>query len=385
MTKQFVRNRSSISIYQRIVMPVQLHRKFVFLGIVLLYLGYQIKLELLFQFNETLTQSSQLPAVEDAMHVKKRPLKLFIAIGSAPSNFYLRRAARSTYLKLLKESPLFEIDYRFFTDSCIPGSVAGKIKEGTKAKPCTNKHPDVNASDLVHMPLSISSGYSNFAGRAFYQQKWIEERYQPEYFLRLDDDGFLCATHILAILSKPDFPRRRFFWGKYFCNKGRILADENFLFFSWDIIQTILKVYSAMKLGSNDTTFGALWGLWQHIFDVETIWDDQDRIDSQQTYTTKYMHAETLNEVSEDQARQFCQKHVWAHHVTLGTLMYKVHAASPTNVSQVQIINPHPNTICHHKQRFDVILNTNRTSLAGGNINVKIHLAYGDKGPFKNS
>jgi hypothetical protein len=368
--------------YQHIVMPFRLDRKIVFLGILMLFLGYQFKLLLLQQFNETITQ---LPAGEEAMHLGRIPLKLFIAIGSAPHNFHLRRAARSTYLKMMKESPLFDIDYRFFTDSCIPGSVPRKIKKGTKEKSCTNQYADVNASDLVLMPMSISSGYSNFAGRAFYQQRWIDERYQPEYFLRLDDDGFLCAAHLLAILSNLDFPKRRFFWGKYFCKNGRILADENFLFFSWDIIQTILQMYGAMKLGSDDTTFGALWGLWQHIFDVETVWDDQDRIDSQQDYTTEYMHAKNMKHVSEDQPSQFCQKHVWAHHVTLGKLIYKVHAVSPTNVSQEQVMNPHPNAICHHKQQFDMILDPNYTSLVGGNVNVKMVLVDRDRGPFKNS
>lgn len=145
------------------------------------------------------------------------------------------------------------------------------------------------------------------------------EHYDFDYFLRLDDDGDLCVENLLWEI-RTRAPATNFFWGKYFCSQDKVVADENFMLFSGNLIQLFLHMKPALKTGPPSATFAALFGMWQHFLNL-TIWDDRLRIDAQQGYTTKFMHVRKYDNndnnsaVSKEDLSSFCMHHVWAHHV----------------------------------------------------------------------
>ncbi|GBG30715.1 UDP-galactose transporter 1 [Hondaea fermentalgiana] len=164
---------------------------------------------------------------------------------------------------------------------------------------------------------TVPSGYRNFLSRFFFQMEWILERYDADYILRLDDDGFLCVEQLFSLLEV--FPRERFFYGKYFCAREKRVADENIMLFSQDVVKNLTLMRPLLRVNAG-ATFAAHFGMWQHFLDVD-VFDDQMRIDSQVNGPrTKYMHTkptpgEEFIYAANSTYGEFCDKFVWAHHV----------------------------------------------------------------------
>lgn len=235
-------------------------------------------------------------------------VRLFIAIGSAPRNAHLRQAARDTWLSWLPSDR--SVSYRFFSD----------------APPSTRTSYSSNSSlwrelafegsthgDIVQQPLPSGYGdkeHNAYGLRALFQAQWAIMKYaRLDYFLRVDDDSFLCLHRLIYELKST--PREQFFWGRFWCNQGRNRADENFMLFSADIVRLFADDTITGRLMPFDrhVTLGWNFGYWSWILNM-TIFDDQNRIDAQQGYLTTYMHS---NESETDTG--FCNKLIYAHHV----------------------------------------------------------------------
>jgi hypothetical protein len=100
--------------------------------------------------------------------------------------------------------------------------------------------------------------------------------------------------------------------------------DESFLLFSRDVVD-LLAVATSRNLLAFDgrSTFAVNFAFWSHFLNL-TIFDDRQRIDSQQHYLTTYMH--TKEGRDEDAQRQnlyarFCDNFIYAHHVRSADVM----------------------------------------------------------------
>jgi hypothetical protein len=115
---------------------------------------------------------------------------------------------------------------------------------------------------LVFAPSDVAGGYWNSMPRFLFQIKWFREHYRFDYFLRIDDDGFLCLDSVMRDLEHA--PTKNFFWGKYFCSPGKILADENFMLFSEDDLIEVLSS-SALRINEKVHLWGTLWFMATHV------------------------------------------------------------------------------------------------------------------------
>ena len=290
--------------------------------------------------------------INESPQFSDRPfVDLFVAIGSVPGeqNAALRLAARETFLKDLINHDTFHVTYRFFVD----------------ANASTTQEAHGLTKDTVEM--DFPGGYAHFVDRAFWQMKYAVNHYNFRYLLQIDDDGYLC-THKLIDDLIHQAPKAAFFWGKYWCLDGFQQADENFMLFSRDIIDTFL-VIQEYALRGRKTTFASLFGFWHRLMNI-TVWDDQDRIDAQQQYTTAYMHSTDRINVSDSVLREFCNRHIYAHHVTLPELIRKVHSLLPqSGIYGLDANNApiHPTGgVCRGQPKFNDLLRPSRIKSTRG-------------------
>lgn len=127
----------------------------------------------------------------DHNRTKKR-LKLIIAILSAPIRFDRREGIRRTWMT---ECTSGEVVCRFFTDSL--SDMEPKVQTAL-----TNEN--ARYGDIEFMP--IPKGY-NFGLRLLWLMEWSVERYEFDFFLRMDDDYFVCLKRLLFEI--PFRPQKR--------------------------------------------------------------------------------------------------------------------------------------------------------------------------------
>lgn len=237
----------------------------------------------------------------------RRPLRLFIAVGSAPRNGALREAARGGWLRWRGA----EVAYRFFSDDR-PAAAAvrgggGGGGDGDDAAVWDALDAEAAAhGDVVRMPLTAGYGSSEdnaFGERGLWQMRWALAASPPfDYYLRVDDDSFLCLHKLRAELA--GYPPVQFVAGRYWCKPGRFRMDENYLLFSRDLVEVMGSIGSGGGGGDGGgsglgggllpfdphVTLGWNVGYWAAVLNV-TVLDDQSRIDAQQGELTTYMHA----------------------------------------------------------------------------------------------
>ena len=289
-----------------------------------------------FTTDDTPASIANMTTTKNTPTFQKAMVDLFVIIGSGSEvrNAKLRHAMRTTFLQDLVEDPSYRVMYRFFVDT--NASTALEVERGER-------------NDVVEM--DVPTGYAHFAERAFWQLGYAHKNFDFQYLLRIDDDGYLCTYQLLYEL-KHKAPKEKFFWGKYFCQQHRRLADENFMLFSHDVAEMFVTMQGLLRTGGNQSTFAALFGFWQHFLDLH-IWDDRDRIDAQQGYTTAFMHCNVGINGTMHQIVNFCKRHVWAHHVKIPDLMVQVHAMLP-NISDNDVEHARrrlvPGKICQGKK-----------------------------------
>ena len=270
---------------------------------------------------------------------------LFIAIGSAPQNSHLRHAARETWLKWLPEDG--SVRYKFFTDAPPSEWRVQRLRTGRIWKELAAETRMYN--DIVLQP--IPGGYGNkehnaYGRRAIYQMKWFVNNLNTAFYLRIDDDSFLCMHRLVYELKT--CAKEQFFWGRYWCKEGRNRADENFMLFSSDIIQLLSNDEIRGKLlpFDEEVTLGWNFGYWAWILNI-SIFDDQTRIDAQQGYLTEYMHAKGGFKGIE----QFCERFIYAHHVGVEA-MKKAFDSATTHLMYDSVKRTSPVETCGNRGGF---------------------------------
>ncbi|GAB0495714.1 hypothetical protein MMPV_007019 [Pyropia vietnamensis] len=187
--------------------------------------------------------------------------------------------------------------------------------------------------DVVRMPLAVGYGSREenaFGSRGLWQMRWALAAVPPfDYYLRVDDDSFLCLHKLRAELA--GYPPVQFVAGRYWCKPGRFRMDENYLLFSRDLIEVLGSIGGGGNgdgggVGGSGGLVGGLlpfdphvtlgWnvGYWAAVLNV-TVLDDQARIDAQQGELTAYMHTPDAAARPAVYAA-FCERYLYAHHVS---------------------------------------------------------------------
>ena len=90
--------------------------------------------------------------------------------------------------------------------------------------------------DIEFQPLL---GGIEFGIRFLYHTKWAAANYDFQYFLRTDDDYFVCLKKLLNEL--PWRPKHNLCWGNFHCAVKMTWIDESWMMFSRDIIDKFLN------------------------------------------------------------------------------------------------------------------------------------------------
>lgn len=244
---------------------------------------------------------------------ERRPVRLFVIISSRLQNVEERQALRETWLRDLLAEPGGEAEYRFFTDT--PSDIVD-LSEAIQQQIDTEVQSN---GDLVFQP--VQPGRQCYGARGLHALQWVLARFEPAYILRIDDDSFACWRRLWTDLQSA--PRERFFWGKYwlhggFAEDGGVRADESFMLWSGDVARVVaqlMRVEERLTLALNFQALANALNL--------TVFDDRDRIDSQQEPLTDCMHREPPSPSSSHNPclATFCERAVFAHHVPWRTIV----------------------------------------------------------------
>ena len=113
----------------------------------------------------------------------------------------------------------------FMTDS--PDESTDMGKEVLKEK---LKYKDVEFQNL--------RGGVEFGKRYLYHLVWAVQNFNFDYFLRTDDDYFICLDRLIKELPMP--PQKMYHWGYVHCDKYVVRPDESLMMYSRDVVETFL-------------------------------------------------------------------------------------------------------------------------------------------------
>ena len=119
----------------------------------------------------------------------------------------------------------------------------------------------------------IISGGINFTLRLLWMMKWAMQHYNFDYFLRVDDDHFICLDRLVYEL--PHRPKNSLYWGFIHCRKNIVRVDEGWLLLTKDLIQEALsKFNSTLECHPFADQAVALWMI-QSKYNVTYFYDNE--------------------------------------------------------------------------------------------------------------
>ena len=89
--------------------------------------------------------------------------------------------------------------------------------------------------DIEFQPLT---GGMEFGYRFLFHIQWARAKYDFNFFLRVDDDYFVCMDKLIHEL--PRRPEQNLCWGHFHCFPDAVWLDEAWMVFSRDIIEKFL-------------------------------------------------------------------------------------------------------------------------------------------------
>ena len=88
------------------------------------------------------------------------------------------------------------------------------------------------------LEFQVLGGGVEFGKRFLYQMLWAVRNFDFDYFLRLDDDYFICADKLINELPMPPIPL--FHWGWVHCLNGITRPEESVILLSSSVIKLFL-------------------------------------------------------------------------------------------------------------------------------------------------
>lgn len=161
---------------------------------------------------------------QEEIQSKRERITLFMAISSKFDYVHRRMMLRSGWLQWVNivnnnitnnntRRGEGRVEYRFFTDYPLTPNEWDFYDKESSVNP-----------DLVFLPPDQPRGHNleYYFPRGMFHITWALRHFEPDYYLRLDDDGFLCLHKLHYDLTHHYYPSERFFMGKYHCvNRGR--------------------------------------------------------------------------------------------------------------------------------------------------------------------
>ena len=166
----------------------------------------------------------------------------------------------------------------------------------------TPEYRSLEKENSIHGDLryqNVASGVQ-FGMRLLYQMVYVALNYDFDYFLRVDDDYFLCLNRLLQELP---YPRAsRFLWAWIHCINGITRPDEGLLLFSQDILREFInqdpeKIRCTAYGGQNV-------GIWAQDLNFTNVF----RHDVRLHHTPTVQEKPSLREV-----KGVCQKYMGVH------------------------------------------------------------------------
>ncbi|XP_068675190.1 uncharacterized protein [Montipora foliosa] len=153
----------------------------------------------------------------------KQTIFLLIIVSTAPSRRDRREAITQTWWTKCHG----EVRCKFFTDGI-------QIPKENKEKLSNEKQI---YKDIEFQPVI---GGRSFGLRYLYQMMWAAVKYNFTYFLRLDDDYFVCLERLKCELRHR--PTKMLSWGWFHCTfKDLIYVDEAWTLFTHDVVMRFLS------------------------------------------------------------------------------------------------------------------------------------------------
>lgn len=254
-----------------------------------------------------------MPSEIHQHHVASRDTEytLVIVLGCAPWGFDRRAALRRTWLQWALERP--DVMHLFFTENITKES---KRYDENDARRIQQEYEQVG--DMVFQ--EGASGYGKENGRReLFHIQYMLDRYKFKYYLRVDDDGFLCLRQLLEDIRL--FPNS-ILHGKYHCHDKKARMDENYLLMSRDLAAVLAEGFSTNQLPfAPKLTFalslGNLVPMLQannvHIFDDQTrfCWPyGKDSVKLENTPCHRAWRGKHAKRPG-----QFCDGFIWSHWV----------------------------------------------------------------------
>ena len=159
--------------------------------------------------------------------MRKIKLLLFIGIHSAPSRIERRNAIRDTWMTECGNN--LNVVCKFFTD--------GRDSNGHALDESKRSKLENESSIYGDILLSEAPGGVNFATKYLSMLQWASKRYNFQYFLRLDDDYFICLHRLIHELES-NRPKENFQWGWLHCERKGMREKA---------IQTCTTIYNRVQ------------------------------------------------------------------------------------------------------------------------------------------
>lgn len=146
---------------------------------------------------------------------------------------------------------------------------------------------------------NVASGVQ-FGMRLLFQMVYVSLNYDFDYFLRIDDDYFLCTNRLFQELPRPTPPR--FIWAWVHCVENLTRPDEGLLLFSKDIVHEFInqnpEVIRCTAYGGQNV------GIWAQDLNFTGVFRHDKRLH----------HSPTIQEEpSLRQTKNICQSYMGVH------------------------------------------------------------------------
>ena len=195
--------------------------------------------------------SVQLPKVE-----------LFITILTAPHQLARRMAIRNTWLSTAKN---YSVAYKFFTD-------------GKEVAPEVMKKLVDEQNEFQDLELLPTKGGYWFSHRYLHALFWASKHYSFNFYLRMDDDYFLCLNNLYNDLQYRK-KEKLLYWGNMCCWPNLVAMDEGFVILGSDLLREIVRRNNSLCCHPMG---GQMIAMWVNRLDHEghevTYFQDNDRL-----------------------------------------------------------------------------------------------------------
>jgi len=205
----------------------------------------------------------ELNPIYKKFNIKKplpRPsVDVVFIVSSAPARVDRRMGIRGTWWPDCKTSERVSIICVFLTDEKDKSTAVGK-----KLLAESDRYGDLRFQKL--------EGGFDFGKRFLYHMLWAMTNYKFKYFLRLDDDYFLCMKRFLHELPMP--PPPLYHWGWVHCVQDIVRPEESIILLSKDLVE--------LYLGQDPDTMQChrwadqMLGVWKEELNISTLYYHHD-------------------------------------------------------------------------------------------------------------